>query len=298
MGDVFTDIGEAVANLVGAGPQGGPLGAFKPVGKILAPIAGAALGAGGADFFGLGGAIGETGITGAEVGGAAGGALAGGLEGGPLGAALGGVGGGFLGGSSLFAPGGSLDFGAAAPGAAGAGAASVGGVPVAGGAAPAASAGGAASAPGDIFTNPALSSMGDVYGGGPGAAALGTGAGADAGTASAAGAPYGSVLPANNTTGFISQSVATGNAPQTIPGVAPQPSGILQDIGVTSPTPGYAPVGGGGQSSGAILPGQVDPTTMARIPSIYHWPARRWGIGRECWRGHAQTPASLAIWGK
>ena len=110
MSDVFNSIGEGVANLVGAGPQGGPLGGFKPVGKILAPIAAAATGAGLADFAGIGGAIGETGLTGAELGGAAGGALAGG-ENGPIGAVLGGAGGGLLGGTSAFGPGGALNFG-------------------------------------------------------------------------------------------------------------------------------------------------------------------------------------------
>ena len=111
MSDVFNSIGEGVANLVGAGPQGGPLGGFKPVGKILAPIAAAATGAGLADFAGIGGAIGETGLTGAELGGGAGGALAGGLENGPIGAVLGGAGGGLLGGTSAFGPGGALNFG-------------------------------------------------------------------------------------------------------------------------------------------------------------------------------------------
>ena len=148
MSDVFNSIGEGVANLVGAGPQGGPLGGFKPVGKILAPIAAAATGAGLADFAGIGGAIGETGLTGAELGGAAGGALAGG-ENGPIGAVLGGAGGGLLGGTSAFGPGGALNFGGGAAGGA------------AGAAAPLAAAGGPATAPGDLGAA-AATSAGDL----------------------------------------------------------------------------------------------------------------------------------------
>jgi hypothetical protein len=208
-------------------------------------LEGALIGGGGA----IGGELGPAGSSlGTIAGGAAGGALGHAIEGGnPLTGAIEGAIPGLVSGIS-----GSLSSpsGGAAPGAMG-------------GAAPAATAGGAAAAPGDWS---GAFQPGDIFsgGGGPGAAALGTGAAADAGTASAAGAPYGSVLPPNNTTGFISQSVATGNAPGTIPGVAPQPSGFLQDIGITSPTPGYAPVGGGGQASGAILPGQVSPSTMAQ----------------------------------
>ena len=212
------------------------------IGQALGEIGGAILGeiidpfGGGAIGYGLSAA------AGAELGGTVGGVASGepigkALETSLPGAALSGLGAGIATGAG----GGGWGFGAPADAAAGPAAAAAGSATPAaavGGAAPAASAGGAVAAPGD-WTG--AFQPGDLFSGGtgPGSAALGTGAAAsDAGTASAAGAPYGTPLPPNNTTGFISQSVASGNAPPTIPGIGPQSSPIQTG---TIPTAGITP---------------------------------------------------------
>lgn len=82
MGGVINDIGEGIANLVGAGPSGGPLGAFKPYAQTVDDLAAVALapatgglslavpGAFAAEDAAKGNYLGAAGNVGALVGGA------------------------------------------------------------------------------------------------------------------------------------------------------------------------------------------------------------------------------------
>jgi len=146
MGGVFNSIGEGVANLFGAGPQGGPLGGFKPFAQGVDDLAAGALAP-------------ETGGLSLAVPGAFA------AEDAAKGNVLGAVG-------NLAAVGG----GAYNAGLIGGGGAAAGGAgSAAGAAAPAAAAGGSATAPGDFS---AAFQPGDLFSGGtgPGATAIGTGA--------------------------------------------------------------------------------------------------------------------------
>lgn len=248
------------ASLLSSNPSYNPLGT---AGTILAdyglPIAGSVLGA---EFLGpaIAGITDLSAATAGGIGGALGGALTGGLTSGAPGAALGGLGGYFSGpgiGNALF---GGAPAAVAGPGAAAGGEATAAGVPV---------------------------------------TAMDPTAPLAAGINPAATVPYGTPLAPNNVGGFISQgvnapSLADIGAPTTY-GVAPGPTGILQSLGLSSPTQGYYPVGGGGATSGAVLPGEVNAPTAASLQqAIQGLPgAPAAGGGGQAWQAWLGNPTNI-----
>lgn len=235
MSDVFNSIGEGVANLFGAGPQGGPLGGFKPFAQGVDDLAAVALAP-------------ETGGLSLAVPGAF--AAEDAAKGNILGAVgnLAAVGGGAYN-AGLFGG------GAGAGGAAGA----------TGAAAPAIAAGGAATAPGDFS---AAFQPGDLFSGGtgPGASAIGTGASgidpvaAGFSTGSAGGADTGGIGATPGTTG-VGAGASTGTAAGGIGGDFIPSAGLTPlstQLATASPSAGAgdfaaAPsITGGSNPTGAI----------------------------------------------
>lgn len=224
MGDVFTGIGESLANLVGAGPQGGPLGGFKPYAQTVDDIAAvvAAPFTGGASLaipaaFALedtakGNYLGAIGNVGAVVGGAYGAGI------GPFAPAAGAAGAG-----------------------AGAGASAAGVVPSFAADATAAGATGGGDLASAVPTVSNTASTFDVFGQGAGAASAGAGAASVPATA----------LPGS----FLTPAASAG---LNTTAIAPDSGGFLSSLGIgaTAPTAqGLNPVGSGGFGQSGAFPG-------------------------------------------